>query len=87
MYATRLIDGPEAAINTSGTNLAYRHLPSCGASIRLADHVSISFAYSYSPKATISGPIYLPDNTPIPGSEASNQMAAHAAEFAVSVSY
>ena len=87
MYATRLIDGPEAAINASGTNLAYRHLPSCGASIRLADHVSISFAYSYSPKATISGPIYLPDNTPIPGSEASNQMAAHAAEFGVSVSY
>lgn len=87
MYATRLIDSPEAAFNASGTNLSYRHLPSCGASIRLADNVSISFAYSYSPEARISGPIYLPNNVAIPGSMAGNVMDAHAAEFGVSVTY
>lgn len=66
--------------------LFYQHQFHIGYSHKLSDRVAFNIAYSYWPRATLSGPIATPAGV-IPGSNVTTRVDVHHATFGVSVKY
>jgi len=86
IYASDLIDDSNTFFNIA-SDLSYRHVPTVGATWKLSQIASVSFAYNYVFEWGSTGPYVFPGIGEIPGTSVTTSLDSHIAVFGVNVRY